>query len=83
MTTSAITRCESCGLHFIAATMFHTDTEPECGDCHNDRLRPYITAKWASESEPSEPCPHDDAAITAIAGSPVESMWCPDCEQEV
>jgi hypothetical protein len=86
MSISADTRilpCETCGQHFVAATMFHVDFEPECGDCQNDRLRKYIDAGWTSEADPSEPCPHDNAAITPIAGSPVESMWCPDCEQEL
>ena len=86
MTTSAtvkITACDTCGEHFIASTMHHLDTAPECGDCRNDRLREYIACGWATPDESSEPCDHPEARFIPISGSPIEVYACPDCDTDL
>jgi predicted nucleic acid-binding Zn-ribbon protein len=65
MNTYQFTRCESCGDVFTTATMYYTDTSPECGDCYNERHATEIRLRWIPAAESSEPDAHDDTEMTS------------------
>ena len=69
------TTCDSCRVRYYTDTMHNIDTAPECGDCMNDRLAPYIKIHWTGAVESSEEfdCAHDDVEYGP------EGMTCIEC----